>query len=121
MEEKYYNIKAVTRREKEAALREALCEMGIEVMAVTQVEGSGIQEGVMSYIENGKGVLMLIPKIMVEIITTEENAVQKIIDMIVQTCRTGLLGDGKIFIEECNGSMIGFRPTEEKKQEIPLC
>jgi len=118
----YSKITIITRREKLTNLQSCLLDLGIDGMTVTEVEGNGQQKGQIEYEdEDGKMTIMLIPKVMVELNITSLSP-QKIIDAILPELQTGIIGDGKIFVENISGQIITVRTGEsinlETKNEI---
>lgn len=78
-------------------LKDALKEIGIQGMTVSEVKGFGRQKGHAEIYRGSEYVIDFLPKIKVEIIATDE-MVSAIIDVISQSAKTGKTGDGKIFI-----------------------
>lgn len=92
-------VEAVIRHHKLDEVKNALSEAGISGITVTEVRGFGRQKG---HVESYRGVeytVDLLPKIKLEIITTDE-MVRKVADTILKSARTGEIGDGKIFISD---------------------
>ena len=92
-------IEAVIRHHKLDEVKKALSEAGVQGITVSEVKGFGRQKG---HRETYRGVeyqVDLLPKIELEIIAAD-SAVRKIVDTIVQTARTGDVGDGKIFVSD---------------------
>lgn len=80
-------------------LREAVSDLGIHGMTVTEVKGFGRQKG---HVENYRGAeyaVDFLPKIKVEI-TVSDDVVEDVISAIQQSVKTGKVGDGKIFVTE---------------------
>lgn len=80
-------------------LREAVSDLGIHGMTVTEVKGFGRQKG---HIENYRGAeyaVDFLPKIKVEIAVSDD-VVEDVISAIQQSVKTGKVGDGKIFVTE---------------------
>lgn len=90
-------ISAIVRPEKLEALKEALSAAKVNGMTISQVMGCGTQHGWKEYYRGTEVMLNTIPKIRFEIITEEER-VDEIVDIICETARTGIVGDGKIFV-----------------------
>lgn len=96
-------IEAVIRHFRLDAVKAALSDLGVSGLTVTEVRGYGRQKG---HVETYRGVEYtndLLPKIKIEIGTTEE-LLGSVIDTIANAARTGQVGDGKIFIyplEDC--------------------
>lgn len=114
---KYTKMIIITRKEKLDVLQETLKREHIQGMTVTQVQGNGQQLGEIKYEEAGKERLMLIPKIMVEVMYTDLDT-ERIIEEVCKTLRTNIMGDGKIFVEECEGSIVKVRTNEKNKEAV---
>lgn len=91
-------ITVIVRREKEEELLEQLKKYEPVLLTSCLVEGCGIEEGVLKYVENGKDVVMLIPKAKIELLIEEEKE-DDIVKEVIGICRSSIVGDGKIFIE----------------------
>jgi nitrogen regulatory protein P-II 1 len=89
-------VECVVRRNKVDDVKAALHEAGILGMTVTDVRGVGRQKGRTDALE-GSDTVGFLPKVKLEMILPDE-MVQKAIDLIIASSRTGRFGDGKIFI-----------------------
>jgi nitrogen regulatory protein P-II 2 len=78
-------------------VREALSEIGVQGMTVTEVKGFGRQKGHTELYRGAEYVVDFLPKIKIEIAVADEH-VEKVVEAILQAARTGKIGDGKIFI-----------------------
>ncbi|QMU56543.1 MAG: DUF3240 domain-containing protein [Candidatus Mycalebacterium zealandia] len=78
-------------------LKDALKDIGIQGMTVSEVKGFGRQKGHAEIYRGSEYVIDFLPKVKVEIVATDE-MVSSIIDVITQSAKTGKTGDGKIFI-----------------------
>jgi nitrogen regulatory protein P-II 1 len=78
-------------------LKEALHKLGVQGMTVTEAKGFGRQKGHTEVYRGAEYVVDFIPKIKVEIVI-EAAMVEKVVDAILASTRTGKIGDGKIFI-----------------------
>ncbi len=90
-------IEAIIQPSRLEEVKEALKDIGIEGMTVTEVRGHGRQKG---HTENYRGreyTVDLLPKIKVEMIIPADRK-EQIVQTIIQAARTGNIGDGKIFI-----------------------
>jgi len=76
---------------------EALNEIGVSGLTVTEVKGFGRQKGHTELYRGAEYVVDFLPKIKIEIVA-DEKMVDSIIDTIVTAARTGKIGDGKIFV-----------------------
>lgn len=79
------------------AVREALSDIGVQGMTVTEVRGFGRQKGHTELYRGAEYTVDLLPKIKLEVALTPDN-VDKAIDAISKAARTGQIGDGKIFV-----------------------
>lgn len=90
-------IEAVVRPESIDAVRNALGTAGITGLMITEIEGHGKQKGVVQQWRGEKYKVELLPKIKIEIIVKDQD-VGRISKVIVDSAKTGEIGDGKIFI-----------------------
>jgi len=78
-------------------VKEALAEIGVEGMTVTEVKGFGRQKGHTEIYRGSEYTVDFLPKVKIEIVLSDDR-VQKAVDAIVQAAKTGKIGDGKIFV-----------------------
>jgi nitrogen regulatory protein P-II 2 len=78
-------------------VREALAEVGVQGMTVTEVKGFGRQHGHTELYRGAEYVVDFLPKLKVELAVTEEQ-LERAIEAISKAARTGKIGDGKIFV-----------------------
>ena len=90
-------IECIIRPEKLDDVKEALNEAGIMGLTVTDVLGCGRQKGRKEVYRGIEYTLNLLPKIKIETVVKDED-VEKIAKIIIETAKTGTIGDGKIFI-----------------------
>jgi nitrogen regulatory protein P-II 1 len=90
-------IEAIIRPEKLEVLRIQLEKVGNPGMMVTKIEGHGKQGGVSHQFRGQEYKTYYLPKMKVEIVATDAQ-VKKITDAIIEVCRSGAVGDGKIFV-----------------------
>ena len=90
-------IEAVIKPFKLDEVREALSEVGITGLTVTEVKGFGRQKGHTELYRGAEYVVDFLPKIKVEVVIAEA-AVDRAIEAIIKAARTGKIGDGKIFV-----------------------
>ncbi|MEK6651222.1 MAG: P-II family nitrogen regulator [Bacteroidota bacterium] len=90
-------IEAIIRPFKLDDVREALSEIGVKGMTLTEVKGYGRQKGHTEVYRGSEYKIDFLPKIKMEIIA-KDAMVERIIATIVKAARTGQVGDGKIFI-----------------------
>lgn len=90
-------IEAIVKPFKLDEVKDALNEIGIQGMTVTEVKGFGRQKGHTELYRGAEYVIDFIPKIKIEIVTSDSLA-QKVVDTIEKVAKTGKIGDGKIFV-----------------------
>jgi len=90
-------IEAIIKPFKLDEVREALSEIGVTGLTVTEVKGFGRQKGHTELYRGAEYVVDFLPKIKVELIVSD-NTVDPAIDAIVKAAHTGKIGDGKIFV-----------------------
>ena len=78
-------------------VREALTEIGVRGMMVTEVKGFGAQSGHTEIYRGAEYAVNFVPKIKLEIVVSDP-MVDTVLDKIITTARTGKIGDGKIFV-----------------------
>ena len=78
-------------------VREALSEIGVTGLTVTEVKGFGRQKGHTELYRGAEYVVDFLPKVKIEIVVAD-SSVEGAIDSIVKAARTGKIGDGKIFV-----------------------
>ncbi|MBU6189171.1 MAG: P-II family nitrogen regulator [Betaproteobacteria bacterium] len=90
-------ITAIIKPFKLDEVREALSEVGVSGLTVTEVKGFGRQKGHTELYRGAEYVVDFLPKVQVEVIVSDD-VVERAIDGIVRAARTGRIGDGKIFV-----------------------
>ncbi|MEO9137345.1 MAG: P-II family nitrogen regulator [Casimicrobiaceae bacterium] len=90
-------IEAIIKPFKLDEVREALSEVGVSGLTVTEVKGFGRQKGHTELYRGAEYVVDFLPKVKVEMILGD-SMVERAIDAIVKAARTGKIGDGKIFV-----------------------
>ncbi|MBG28665.1 MAG: transcriptional regulator [Opitutae bacterium] len=90
-------IKAILKPFKLEEVKDALAEIGIEGMTVSEVKGFGRQKGHTEIYRGSEYTVDFLPKVMIEI-ALNESVVNEVIDKIVEAASTGKIGDGKIFV-----------------------
>ena len=90
-------VEAIIKPFKLDEVKEALNEIGIQGITVSEVKGFGRQKGHTELYRGAEYVVDFIPKIKMEIIVSDE-VVSKVVDAIEQAAKTGRIGDGKIFV-----------------------
>jgi nitrogen regulatory protein P-II 1 len=90
-------IEAIIRPESEHVVRGALDAAGVTGLMVAEIEGRGKQKGVVQQWRGEKYKVDLLPKIKVEVVVRDQD-LARIIKVIMESARTGEMGDGKIFV-----------------------
>jgi nitrogen regulatory protein P-II 1 len=90
-------IEAVIKPFKLDEVREALSEVGVSGLTVTEVKGFGRQKGHTELYRGAEYVVDFLPKVKIEIVVPD-NSVESAIESIVKAAHTGKIGDGKIFV-----------------------
>jgi len=90
-------IEAIVKPFKLEEIKDALGEMGVTGMTVTEVKGFGRQKGHAEIYRGSEYTVDFLPKIKIEIVLADSQA-DDAVDIIVRTAKTGKIGDGKVFI-----------------------
>src|ERR1700743_3738979 len=90
-------ITAVIKPFKLEEVREALAEVGVQGITVTEVKGFGRQKGHTELYRGAEHVVDFLPKIKLEI-AVPENLVERVVEAITSSAKSGKIGDGKIFV-----------------------
>ena len=109
-------IEAIVKPFKLDDVKEALNEIGIQGMTISEVKGYGRQKGHKEIYRGAEYVVDFIPKVKIEIIVDSDRA-EKVIDAIQKSANTGKIGDGKIFVFSIE-EVIRVRTGEKGKDAI---
>ncbi len=90
-------IEAVIKPFKLDEVREALAEVGVTGLTVTEVKGFGRQKGHTELYRGAEYVVDFLPKVKIEVVVVEK-LLDQAIEAIIKAARTGKIGDGKIFV-----------------------
>lgn len=104
-------IEAIIKPFKLEEVKDALGEIGIEGMTVSEVKGFGRQRGHTEIYRGSEYTVDFLPKVKIEVVVSDE-VLENAITKIVQTAKTGKIGDGKVFVSNIEEA-IRIR-TEEK-------
>ena len=104
-------IEAIIKPFKLEEVKDALGELGIEGMTVTEVKGFGRQKGHTEIYRGSEYTVDFLPKIKIEIVIADEK-LDEAVEAIVKTAKTGKIGDGKVFVSTIDEA-VRIR-TEEK-------
>ena len=108
---KMTKIEIITRPEKLEAVKDGMNKIGVTGMTVSQVLGCGLQKGHREVYRGMEYTINLVPKVKIEIVVCEV-PVEKVIETAKQVCRTGNVGDGKIFVYGIDNA-VRIRTGEE--------
>ncbi|HWX15691.1 MAG TPA: P-II family nitrogen regulator [Chthoniobacterales bacterium] len=92
-------IEAIIKPFKTEAVKEALAEVGVEGMTLSEVKGFGRQKGHSEIYRGSEYTVDFLPKIKFEIVVPDDRA-QPVVEAILRSARTGKIGDGKVFVAE---------------------
>ncbi len=109
-------VEAIIKPFKLDEVKDALVEIGIGGMTVTEVRGFGQQKGHTEIYRGTEYVIDFLPKVKIEVIVRDED-VEKVVETIMKTAQTGRVGDGKIFIIPVE-DVIRIRTGERGNQAI---
>lgn len=113
---KMKKVEAIIKPFKLDEVKDALAEIGIGGMTVTEVRGFGQQKGHTEIYRGTEYVIDFLPKVKIEVVVKDED-VEKVVETIMKTAQTGRVGDGKIFIIPVE-DVIRIRTGERGEQAI---
>jgi nitrogen regulatory protein PII len=97
-------VEAIIKPFKLDEVKDALLEIGVQGMTVTEVKGFGRQKGHKETYRGTEYTIEFVPKVKIEVAVTD-NQVPRVIETITRTAKTGSIGDGKIFIRDLNAAV----------------
>ncbi|MFO0706407.1 MAG: P-II family nitrogen regulator [Nitrospira sp.] len=103
-------IEAIIKPFKLDEVKDALLEIGIQGMTVTEVKGFGRQKGHKETYRGQEYTIEFVPKVKIEV-AVPDTQVQRVLDTITRTAKTGSIGDGKIFVRDL-GMAVRIRTGE---------
>lgn len=109
-------IEAIIKPFKLDDVREALGEIGVTGMTVSEVKGFGRQKGHTELYRGAEYMVDFLPKVKLEIVIADED-VERCVNAILETAQTGKIGDGKVFITDVE-RIIRIRTGEENNEAI---
>jgi nitrogen regulatory protein PII len=109
-------IEAIIRPFKLEEVKEALVEIGIRGLTISEVRGYGRQKGHTETYRGSEYRIEFVPKIKIEVVV-EDAKVEKVVDAILKTAKTGQVGDGKIFIYNVE-DVVRIRTGESGKDAL---
>ncbi|HAG50682.1 MAG TPA: P-II family nitrogen regulator [Deltaproteobacteria bacterium] len=109
-------VEAIIKPFKLDEVKEALNEIGIQGITVSEVKGFGRQKGHTELYRGAEYVVDFLPKIKIEIVV-KADMVAKVVETIVNTAKTGRIGDGKIFVLPID-EVVRIRTGEKGEEAI---
>ena len=109
-------ITAIIKPFKLDEVREALAEVGLTGLTVTEVKGFGRQKGHTELYRGAEYVVDFLPKMKIEVVVAEAQ-VDQVIDAVIGAARTDKIGDGKIFVSDVE-RVIRIRTGEENEAAV---
>src|SRR5450432_3834073 len=109
-------IEAIVKPFKLDEVREALSEIGVSGLTVTEVKGFGRQKGHTELYRGAEYVVDFLPKVKIEVVLGED-LLDRAVEAIVKAARTGKIGDGKIFVTSVD-QVIRIRTGETNEAAI---
>ena len=109
-------IEAIFKPFKLDEVREALSEIGVSGLTVTEVKGFGRQKGHTELYRGAEYVVDFLPKVKIEVVIPD-TMLEQAVDAIVKAARTGKIGDGKIFVTSVE-QVIRIRTGETDEAAI---
>ena len=109
-------ITAIIKPFKLEEVREALADVGVSGLTVTEVKGFGRQKGHTELYRGAEYVVDFLPKVKVEVVVKDE-AVDSCVDAIIKAARTGKIGDGKIFVTSVE-RVVRIRTGEQDETAV---
>ena len=97
-------VVAIIQPHKLDAVREALAQLGVQGLTVSEVRGFGRQKGHSEIYRGAEYEIAYVPKMKMEI-AVADNQAERVVETITRTARTGTIGDGKIFVLELESAL----------------
>ena len=115
-QEAMQKIEAVIQPSKLDAVKDALVEIGVQGMTITEARGHGRQKGHTEFYRGREYAVDLLPKVKLETVVADE-MVDKAVNAIISVARTGTIGDGKIFVTRIDEAI---RIRNDERGEVAL-
>ena len=109
-------IEAIVKPFKLDEVREALSEVGVTGLTVTEVKGFGRQKGHTELYRGAEYVVDFLPKVKIEVVVTDSQ-LEPAIEAIVKSARTGKIGDGQIFVTSVS-HVVRIRTGETNESAV---
>ena len=97
-------IEAIVKPFKLDEVKDALLEIGIQGMTVTEVKGFGRQKGHKETYRGQEYTIEFVPKVKIEV-AVNDSQVQRVLETIIRTAKTSSIGDGKIFVRDLSSAV----------------
>src|SRR5215510_4521368 len=110
-------IEAIIKPFKLDEVKDALLEIGVQGMTVTEVKGFGRQKGHKETYRGQEYTIEFVPKVKVEV-AVQDSQVPRVLETITRAAKTGSIGDGKIFVRDLNAAV---RIRTGETGETALC
>jgi nitrogen regulatory protein PII len=104
-------IEAIIKPFKLEEVKEALTDIGVQGMTVTEVKGFGRQKGHKEIYRGAEYTVDFLPKVKIEVVVSS-NQLDQVVETIIRSAKTGTIGDGKIFVTDLT-EMIRIRTGEK--------
>src|SRR4051794_10250186 len=115
-QEAMQKIEAVIQPSKLDAVNEALVEIGVQGMTITEARGHGRQKGHTEFYRGREYSVDLLPKVKLETVVADD-MVDRAVNAIISVARTGTIGDGKIFVPRIDEAI---RIRNDERGEVAL-
>jgi nitrogen regulatory protein P-II 1 len=115
-------IEAIIRPERLQEVQDALDQLGVSGLTVSDVRGCGRQKGYTEQYRGSRANISLLPKLKVESVVPEQ-MVEQAVEAIAAAARTGEIGDGRVFVHPVEQALrirTGERGDESVKHEAPV-
>jgi nitrogen regulatory protein P-II 1 len=115
-------IEAIIRAERLQAVQDALDELGVSGLTVSEVMGCGRQKGYTEQYRGSRANISLLPKIKIESVVSDE-VLDQTVDAIIAAAYTGEIGDGRLFVVDVAEAVrirTGERGPETVRHEAPV-
>ncbi len=109
-------ITAIVKPFKLDEVREALSEVGVSGLTVTEVKGFGRQKGHTELYRGAEYIVDFLPKVKIEVVVTD-TLVDKVVDAVIHSARTGKIVDGKIFVVDVEQA-VRIRTGEQGEEAV---
>ena len=109
-------IEAIIKPFKLEDAKDALAEIGVEGITVTEVKGYGRQKGHTELYRGAEYVVDLLPKIKLDLVVPDDR-LEKVVESLTSACQTGRIGDGKIFVSSIDDA-VRIRTGERGESAI---